>query len=196
MPHPFRVVCSAVFICGLLAEIASTLPVRATEPPKPQPAANAAPAPVTSDPATTTASYGDWVLRCQRLAEGTKPGQICEVAQIIQIQGQQGPFAQIALGRLPGDKQLNVTVVLPSNISLPSVARLEGKDKAKDLAWTRCTPGGCIAGAAMTDDVLKSWRSSTEAGKLTFKDALGRDIGLPISFRGMSQALDALPQVP
>jgi invasion protein IalB len=46
-------------------------------------------------PDTTTASYGDWVLRCS-LQSGEK---LCEVAQTLRLQGRQDPFAVIAVGR-------------------------------------------------------------------------------------------------
>ena len=94
------------------------------------------------DPAATTATFGDWVLNCQRLPEGSKPARVCEVVQSIQVQGQQGPFARIAIGRIAPDQPLAVTVVLPNNISLPSVVHVgaDAKDKGPDLNWTRCTP--------------------------------------------------------
>ena len=156
------------------------------------PKAPAAPAAVSGEPGTTTASFGDWVETCQRLPDGSKPLRICEVAEIIQVQGQQGPLAKIAIGRLSVDRPFNITAVLPTSVSFPSVVHLDAKDLGQELSWTRCTPGGCFAAAVLTDDNLKAWRSASETGKLTFQDASGRAIGIPISFRGLSQAMDAL----
>jgi hypothetical protein len=39
---------------------------------------------------------------------------------------------------------------------------------------------------------MTRWRGQTDPGQLTFKDAAGRDQSLPLSFRGLAQALDAL----
>jgi invasion protein IalB len=151
-------------------------------------------APVPIEPGATTATFGDWVLNCRRLPEGSKPARVCEVAQSIQVQGQQGPFARIAIGRIALDQPLAVTVVLPNDISLPSVVHVgaDANDKGPDLNWTRCTPGGCFAESPLTAEILKQWRATTKASKVSFEDAARREIGFPISFRGLPQALDAL----
>ncbi|HEY2050248.1 MAG TPA: invasion associated locus B family protein [Caulobacteraceae bacterium] len=151
------------------------------------------PPPVASDPGDTAATFGDWVLHCERLPEGSTPARACEVVQSIQVQGEQGPIARIAIGRISSNQPLAVTVILPNNISLPSVVHVgaDAKDKGPDLNWVRCTPGGCFAQAPLAAETLKAWRA-TQASKITFRDAAGRDIGFPISFRGLPQALDAL----
>ena len=43
-----------------------------------------------------------------------------------------------------------------------------------------------------TADAVRRWRGETGQGKLTFKDGMGRDVVVPVSFRGLAQALDAL----
>jgi len=172
--------------------------VRSTEPtPPPRPAETAPaakPATVSSEPAMTTATYGDWLLRCQRPAEGDAAAKICEVVQTIQVKGQQAPIAVFAIGGQP-NKTFHATVVLPTNIALPSLVRVgsaDGKEKAFDLNWTRCVPGGCYADAALPDDILAAWRAASEARTLKFASAAGRDVELPLSLRGLPQALDAL----
>lgn len=154
-----------------------------------------APTPVTSEPASTSATYGDWVLRCQRVGEGSAARKVCEVAQTIRMPEQRDPVAEVALGRLPVEKALHVTTLLPPNVSFPSSVMVAAADKAGasiDLQWRRCLTGGCFADGAAPDDLIKAWRSQTSAGKMTFKDAAGREIALPVSFRGLAQALDAL----
>jgi invasion protein IalB len=160
--------------------------------------ASAAPAPVSADPAATSATYGDWVLRCQRVGEADKAQRICEVAQTIKLQNQQQPIAEIALGHLPADHTLHLTVVLPPSVSFPSTVQFATADKppqSVDLQWRRCIPGGCFAEVAPSDESIKAWRGSEDAGRITFKDAAGRDVTLPVSFRGLAQALDALGKV-
>ena len=44
----------------------------------------------------------------------------------------------------------------------------------------------------MTDALLARWRAQDGAGRLTFKNGSGQDTVLPISFRGLARALDAL----
>jgi invasion protein IalB len=152
-------------------------------------------APVSADPAATSATYGDWVLRCQRVGEAEKAQRICEVAQTIKLQNQPQPIAEIALGHLPADHTLRLTVVLPPSVSFPSTVQFATADKppqSVDLQWRRCLPGGCFAEVAPSEDSIAAWRGSEGGGRITFKDAAGRDVSLPVSFRGLAQALDAL----
>ncbi|WP_375456605.1 invasion associated locus B family protein [uncultured Methylobacterium sp.] len=175
---------------GLLgASLASAQP----GPAKP-PAASVTAPPVPVEPGTTTASFGDWVLRCQRLGEADK-GRLCEVTQAMQVQGQAAPIAQVAIGRLAAGEPLRVIAVLPAAVSFPSsVQILAGDDDGQplDLPWRRCLPSGCFADAPTPDDVLKRWRNAREPGRITSKDATGREISLPLSLRGLGPALDAL----
>lgn len=179
---------------------AQPLPPKPVRPPAPavataQPVAQPAAPAVPPEPSSTTASFGDWTLRCQRIVDAAKPMRVCEVAQILQAQGQQAPIAQIALGRLGNDEPVRITAVMPVSVSFPgSVQIVMGEKDAKpvDLPWRRCLPTACYADAAPGDDALKQWRKASEQGRILFKDAAGRELALPLSSRGLDQALDAL----
>jgi invasion protein IalB len=152
------------------------------------------PAPVPSVPERTTASFGDWVLRCEGTTI-TPAHRVCEVAQAMTVQGQTAPIAQVAIGRQAPNEPKRLTVVLPTNIAFatkPAVAIAKAGATPIELSWQRCAPGGCFASAPISDDVLGTLGAQTEPGKLTFKDAADRDIALPLSFRGLTQALAAL----
>lgn len=169
---------------------------RPAGPAAPSPAApnGAAPAAVPSEPSVTTASFGDWTLRCQRI-EGTRTQRICEVAQVLQAQGQQTPLAQIAIGRLSAGDPLRVTAVMPVSVSFPSSVQIafgEKDTRPLDLPWQRCLPTGCFADAVLPEDTARAWRKATEAGRIVFRDAAGRDLALPLSTRGLEPALEAL----
>ncbi|UHC17157.1 invasion associated locus B family protein [Methylobacterium currus] len=117
------------------------------------------------------------------------------MSQTIQAQGQAAPVAQIALGRLPGQDGLRMTVLLPANVSFPSSVRVAELKEAKnglDLAWRRCIPGACVADGAATEAVLGAWRKAEDAGRIVFKDADGREVAVSLSLRGLGPALDAL----
>ena len=134
-------------------------------------------------------------MRCQRTADGDKVVKSCEAAQTIQVQGQTAPIAQIGIGRLSPGEPLRITVILPPNITLPSnvhVVTDEKDDPGIELAWRRCLPGGCIADVKLDPEMIKSWRVRSAPGKLSFKDATGRVVAIPFSFRGLAQSLDAL----
>jgi invasion protein IalB len=148
--------------------------------------------PVGSDPQLTTATYGDWVERCQRV----NVGRICEVAQSVVAQGQTTPLAEIAVGRARKGAPLRLTLVLPVNVSFPSAPKIAaaGAD-AVELAWKQCVPAGCFADAAFGGDALDAWRSAKSA-KVETKVATGQILNFEISLRGLPQALDALNREP
>jgi invasion protein IalB len=151
--------------------------------------------PVRADPEATTANFGDWTMRCRRLVAGQPTRRICEVAQSIQTPGAQGPIAQIAIGRVGPADPLRVTVVLPPNVSFPSAPRVATDEKDPqpvELPWRRCVPGGCFADAAIDEATLRRWRALSGRGSITFLDSSGHAIPVPMSFRGLDAALDAL----
>ena len=151
------------------------------------------------EPNSTLASFGDWALRCQRLGKGAETQRVCEVAQQIRGQDQQNPVAELAIGRLKKADPLRLTVILPVNVTLsnPLTFSADGKvPEALDLGWRKCLPGGCIADASLKDDVLRRWKTQTSVGRITWIDAAGRDLAIGLSFRGLSQALDALNKEP
>ncbi|GJE39086.1 invasion associated locus B family protein [Methylobacterium persicinum] len=181
-----------VIVFGSVGSAAATEAL--VKSPTPAVAAPASAPSVGADPAATTAAYGDWILRCEKTGEKSR---LCEVAQTIQVKDQDKtlPVAQIAFGRLKPGEPLRVTVALPSNISLPSSAALALNDKDPrpiDLPWRRCLPGNCIADAQPAPDALRLYLTASEPARLSFIDAAGRVIGLPLSVRGLQQALDAL----
>lgn len=156
--------------------------------------APAAPAPTTSDPAQTTATYGDWVLRCVRPEKGP---QVCEVVQSMVVQGQQQPVAQVAVGYDKND--LRFTMLVPPAISLsrgPTLGVANAASPHVDLAWRRCVPNGCFADVAVGPELLKTLRGRTEPMQIDFKDAAEREVKLPLSMRGLVPALDALAKEP
>ena len=189
---------AALLALGAVAH-AQQKPAAPVAPVPPAPAAKPAePAPVSAVPQSTTATFADWVLRCRR-PDGAPEGQVsCEVAQTLQVQGQ-GPIAEIAFGRPPGvagfKEPMRLVVVLPNNVSFPGTVLMsvdEKDTKPIELAYRRCLPAGCFADAEASNDLLARWRPQGERGRIAFKDGSGRDVTLPFSFRGLSQALDAM----
>ena len=155
--------------------------------------------PVNAEPNSTLASFGDWALRCQRLDDGAETQRICEVAQQIRAQGQQNTVAELAIGRLKRTDPLRLTVALPVNVTFlnPPSFSADGKvPETLDFGWRKCLPGACIADALLKDDVLRRWKTQTSTGRINWTDAAGRDLTIELSFRGLTQALDALSKEP
>ncbi len=174
-------------------------PSTAQSPP-PRPAAPKAPAeqtlpPPSAEPEATTATFSDWTLRCQRFAGAATPMRICEVSHSVQGQTAQTTLLQLAFARLTPADPLRLTLVAPVNVTFPSKPAIRVGDRDSppvEIEWRRCIPGGCIAELDMREDMLARWRAHVGPGSVTLKDAAGRDVVVPISFRGLAQALDAL----
>jgi invasion protein IalB len=143
-----------------------------------------------AQPQQTSASFGDWVVRCQ----ATGQSKICEVAQTLIMAGQQAPIAQIAFG---GERAQTMTVLLPTNIAFdkPPQISFEGTDTTA-FAFRRCLPAGCFADAKIDAAHLKSIEDATKPGRLSFTDAAEQTLALPISLRGFPQAVDYFNQEP
>ncbi|MFG1461260.1 invasion associated locus B family protein [Xanthobacter sp. DSM 24535] len=174
---------------------APATPPAAAAPKKPAPAKPAAPAaaaPATDDsPSRTTATYEDWVVRCER-PEGA-PAKVCEVSQTLQIgDKQQGLMAQIAFGRLKPDAPLLMVLQLPAGVWLPAGTRFTYDEKAKPVAaaYKFCIRA-CIADVELSAADATALGNAKGSGKVEFLDRAQSPISLPISFNGLSAALAA-----
>ena len=70
------------------------------------------------EPTSTTASFGDWVLRCQKV-EGAAVTRLCEVAQSLMVKGQSAPVAQIAMGCSSTSEWIRLVVIAPMKANYP-----------------------------------------------------------------------------
>lgn len=169
----------------LLALISAASPAFAQAP------ANPAPQP----PKPTMTTFGDWVLTCRKGAGADTGREACEITQTFTAQGQTAPFARMAVGRISPKAPFNVTVVVPHNVSFPSTVALATDEKGSNpmtLNWTRCLATGCFASGQLTDAAIAIWRPLAQRGRLSFKNALGQDVALPLSFNGFNDAFNAL----
>ncbi|MBV1795702.1 invasion associated locus B family protein [Siccirubricoccus sp. G192] len=143
-------------------------------------------------PNRTTASYGDWVLRCE-LPPGTEEGT-CEVTQTILDQRGQS-LAHITMRRTtpPAQSSISISVQVGTSTTVTEPLRLsmEGQP-ALMLAFRRCLPRGCFAETQPSDAELGSLTHRAGPAKLEYHDGDGQVLSLPISLRGLANALGAL----
>lgn len=169
----------------------------AQQPKKPAAAAPAAAKPALGaaeddGPSRTSATYDDWVVRCER-GEGTGGAKVCEVAQTLQIGNpQQNLVAQVVFGKLKSDAPLRLVLQLPVGVWLPAGAQLTVGDNGKPLpvAFKFCIRA-CIADTDLTPQQASALSAATGAGSLAFQDRNQAQITLPISLKGLSAALAA-----
>lgn len=157
----------------------------------PQPSS---PAPVVA-PQRTTATYDDWVVQCDTLA-GTPARRVCEMTQLTQsqVQGRIQPFSRAVVPKPEKDQASILVIQLPVNVTFSVSVKIQSSDSDPGIStsFARCIPDGCFASFEMKDDAIRKFRAATAGGKLSFADASGRVIAVPISFNGFGKAYDAL----
>ena len=179
------------------------LPAPRAQPPRPAVSpvqtprpvqAQAQPVAATSDaPQSTTATYADWVVQCETRA-GSPPEKLCDMAQVTQLQGKNVPFSRVAIARPMRGQPIRLVLQVPVNVSFATSVRIQigDSDTGVTAPFARCVPVGCFAEFELKDDLLRKFRAASGVGKLSFADAGGHDIAVPLAFNGFVQAFDAL----
>jgi invasion protein IalB len=182
---------AAAALAAITPALAQTRPSTPAAPAAAPPPPAKPSAAVGSAPERTTATFGDWVLRC----EAVQAQRVCEVAQVVTWQGQTNPVGQLAIGKPAAGEGRQLTVVLPASIAIltrPQVTIAKTDAAPIELIWQRCFPGACIASAPVADEIVNGLAAQSEPGRIVFKDSGDREIALSLSFRGLPQALAAL----
>jgi len=199
---------SKMALCGIAAAVFTMVSARGTQaqqPPRqgvpgqrPAPVAHPseaarAPADNIEVPQQTTATYGDWVVQCvQNNSPPSEP--VCDMAQVTQLQGKNVPFSRVAIGRPEKGQPVKLIVQVPVNASFRTDVHIQTADADPGVIapFADCTPNGCFSEFDLKEDIMKKLREADGVGKLSFVDAGGHDVTVPISFKGFSQAFEAL----
>lgn len=165
--------------------------IAAAQAPATTPPANW-PAPAPAAPQQTTATYEDWIVRCET-RPGPPPQKFCEMVQFTQAQSG-GVISQIAIGRPAKGQPVKLVIQLPIGVWLPTGIKLTtgAKDAGLLTTFKRCLPAACFTDAEINADTIKKFRTATDAGQILFKDGNQKDASLPVSFKGFATAFDAL----
>ncbi|MGH6673212.1 MAG: invasion associated locus B family protein [Xanthobacteraceae bacterium] len=116
------------------------------------------------------------------------------MAQTTQVKGRDVPFSRVALAHSVKGQPVKLVVQVPINVSFaqPVVIRTSDADPGISAPFARCIPSGCFAEFELKDDLLKKFRAASGVGKLSFPQASGQEINVPLSFKGFNQAFEAL----
>jgi len=147
----------------------------------------------TPAPQLTAATYNDWIVRCET-QQGPPQQTNCEMLQFTRLKGQQGVLTQIAIGRRAKGQPIKLVIQTPIAVWLPAGVKLASDNKLVGILATfkRCMPAACFADVDIKDDTITGFRTTTEVGKLQFKNAKQEDIEVEVSFKGFGAAYDAL----
>jgi invasion protein IalB len=111
-----------------------------------------------------------------------------------QIQGKTQPFSRAFIPQPLKGMPVALFIQVPTNVSFASKVKIQtgDSDQGVEVPFARCVPEGCFADFSISDEVLKKFHAASGSGKLSFADAGGNPIGVPMSFNGFGKAYDAL----
>ncbi|VFU07478.1 conserved exported protein of unknown function [Methylocella tundrae] len=158
------------------------------QPPSTQVAQNEA----APKPAPHKKIFGSWTLIC-----ATTPGESeesCEADVSLQPEAQLPPVAKVAFVRAAKDKPLRLVAIVQANLTLAPGVEI-ASDPAKPgvvLPFKSCLNSACLADAELSQDQMQAFRSQTQTGRLTIKNAAGEQLSLSVPSKGLDEALAAL----
>ena len=146
---------------------------------------------VAAGPQRTSAVFDDWTVICS--FPGDKPKQ-CEIVSIQTMPGQNNPFGQISINHPDKNAAYKLTVQTPPNAWLPTGVKLmfDEKDDGAAATFKWCAGTRCLADGDVSKAVMKKIIARSLPGSFTFKDSAQNDISVPVSFKGFTQAMEAM----
>src|SRR5690348_14311056 len=67
------------------------------------------------NPQRTTATYDDWVVRCE-IQVGPPQQKVCDMAQLAQVQGQTNPISRVGIPKPAKGEAVKLVIQLPVNV--------------------------------------------------------------------------------
>ncbi|MFG1480300.1 invasion associated locus B family protein [Xanthobacter sp. V4C-4] len=134
----------------------------------------------------TRSTHDDWVVRCKKDASPKE----CEAVQTLQTPDLKGVLAHVAVRARQGGEVLLV-VLTPPGVWLPANVTFKvGGVPDLTLSYKRCGQF-CVASLALTPENLAALKASAGKGELTFETGSRNPVILPVSFKGLGEAIAA-----
>jgi invasion protein IalB len=134
----------------------------------------------------TRSSHGDWLVRCKK---DSNPKE-CEAVQTLQTQDLKGVLAHVAVRAVKGGEVL-LLVLTPPGVWLPANVTFKvGGVPDLTLVYKRCGQY-CVASLALTPENIAALKASSGQGELSFENGSRSPIILPVSFKGLGEAITA-----
>ena len=139
----------------------------------------------------TTEQFEDWVLRCQPASE-TQP-RACRIRQNIIADDSGNTVLQIVAGRFGPEKVLGAVIFVPVGVRLPPGMRIQVDERPpRVFPFEVCDSETCQVRAILEGGLLEDFKAGV-TGQMIFQNAAGQSRTVPISLKGFTAALRALP---
>ena len=157
----------------------------------------AAPAPLTAQSEAApdaidieTQQFEDWTLRCE--PESETQARTCRMDQ--RVAAQDGTrVLRVLAGRFGSEKILGAVIFVPIGVRLPPGLGIQVDDRRmRRYPFEICQPKNCQARVVLDGDLLEDFKAGL-TGLVKFQTASGQVLNVPLSLKGFSAALQALP---
>lgn len=135
-------------------------------------------------------NFQDWVLTCVA-PEGK---DVCQIVQAFVNTETKNMLMRIQVRKVPdGPHVMIITLPLGVDLRKGGALRVAEGQVINNLTYTMCLADGCRMQFPLNDDVLAAMRAATDKGDVIFgRPNAEKNIGIPVSFAGFSEAYDAL----
>ena len=138
-------------------------------------------------------SFGDWQLRCVKVAEGAEP---CQLYQLLEDKETGNPIMEITLLALPEGSEAvaGATVIVPLETLLTQKLNVTiDNGKTKRFDFTFCAEVGCVARMGLTADDLAAFKKGNVATLTVVPVAdPSRTVDVELSLSGFTAGFDAV----
>jgi invasion protein IalB len=138
-----------------------------------------------------TQRFESWTVRCRPASE-TEP-RTCRMHQQLVAQEDGKPVLRMVVGRFGPENILGAVIVVPIGVRLPPGLGIQiDEGPIRTFPFEICDSSSCQARAVLEADLLKDLKAGL-VGTVKFQNAAGQVLGIPVSLKGFSAALKALP---
>lgn len=138
-------------------------------------------------------SFGDWQLRCVKVAEGPEP---CQLYQLLEDKETGNPIMEITLLALPEGSEAvaGATVIVPLETLLTQKLNVTiDNGKTKRFDFTFCAEVGCVARMGLTEDDLSAFKKGNVATLTVVPVAdPSRTVDVNLSLSGFTAGFEAV----
>lgn len=138
-------------------------------------------------PSAATFGFQDWLVRCQAVKDDVG----CGMSQQILDNRSRQPILQLHLARAPSGSGHQLVIVLPLGVSVPSGTVLQAGETKRNVAFTQCLPGGCVAPLAVDTALIDVLKSAKDA-RVGVVDRTGKTVAVPFSLKGFGPAFEKM----
>jgi len=147
--------------------------------------------PLSSGETPSSASFGfdAWLVRCQAVKDTVG----CGMSQQILDQRSRQPVLQLHLARAPKGEGHQLVAIMPLGVTVPPGIVIQIGENKRNVAFTQCLPGGCVAPVVVDAAYLSVLKSGAE-GRVGVVDRRGQTVAVPFSLKGFAPAFDKMEE--